>query len=102
MSLQTIEMHFKEIMDLAAGLKDLSNELNNLAQEEILMIIKSVRSEWNSECVDVLLEKEVRLAAGLEEEANQLHIIAEEMESQAKKMYQWEIINTRLAVTRVY
>ncbi len=102
MSLQTIEMHFKEVMDLAARLKDLSNELNNLAQEEILKIIKGVRSEWNSECADVLLEKEVRLAAGLEEEANQLHIIAEEMESQAKKMYQWEIINTRLAVTRVY
>ena len=36
------------------------------------------------------------------EEAEHLNSLAEEMENQAKKMYQREIFNARLAFTRNY
>lgn len=102
MSPQTIEMHFKEIMDLAAHLKDLAKKLSDIAEAEMMQIICSIKAGWNSECADILVGKEVKIAAGLAEKAVQLNVLAMEMESRAKKMYQSERANTQLAVTRIY
>ena len=102
MSSQTIEMHFKEIMSLAMHLKELSRELDHLVQEKMMQIVYSIKAGWNSECADVLVGKEVKLAALLIEEANQLNSLALDMEERAEKMYQQEMANTRLAVTRIY
>ena len=102
MSQSTIEMHFKEIMDLAGQLRELSKLLGSVAEEEMMQNICNIKAGWNSECADILVGKEVRIASRLAQEADQLKEIAVEMESQAKKMYQSEIRNTQLAVTRIY
>ncbi len=102
MSSQTIEMRFKEIENLTAGLKELARKLGDVAEEEIMQTICSIKAEWNSECADVLMEKEVKIAAGLSEEAVKLNALAVEMENQAKKMYQLELVNIQLGVKRIY
>lgn len=102
MSPQTIEVHFKETMEIAVRLKELSSELHNVAEKKMLQIICSIKAGWNSECADILVGKEVRIASELVEEADQLNALAVEVESQAKKMYQSEMTNRQLAITRVY
>lgn len=102
MSPQTIEMHFKEIMDLSDHLKGLARKLRDTAEVEMMETICSIKAGWNSECADILVGKEVKIAAGLAEEAIKLNALAMEMESKAKKMYQSEIENTRLAAARIY
>ena len=102
MSQSIIEVHFKEIMDLAGQIRELSKLLDSLAKEEMMQNICNIKAGWNSECADILVGKEVRIASGLAQEADQLNVIAAEMEDQAKKMYQSEISNIQLAVIRSY
>lgn len=99
---QTIELHFKEIMSLASRLKELSGELDSLAGDKMMQLICNIKTDWNSECADILTGREVKIASLIIEEARHLNDLAQEMESQAEKMYQREIENTRLAVTRIY
>ncbi len=102
MQSQTIELHFKEIMSLALRIKELKRKLSTLAGEEMMQIINSIQTDWNSECADVLTGKEVKIVSMLLEETERLNFLAEEMEEQAEKMYQQEIFNARLAFTRNY
>lgn len=102
MTPETIEMHFKEAMDLALRLKEEADKLNKLAGEEMMQILCSTRTGWNGRCAELVLEKEVRLAARLKEEACCLNKIAAEMEGRAREMYQSEILNYRLAASRIY
>ena len=102
MSSQTIELHFNEIMGLASQIRESSRELNSLAENKLMQIICNIKAAWNSECADILTGKEVKIASSLIEEAKHLNDLAQEMESQAGKMYQREIENTRLAITRIY
>lgn len=102
MSPQTIELHFKETMEIAVRLKELSAKLNDMAEGKLLQIICSIKAGWNSECADILVGKEVRIVSNLAEEADRLNALAVEIESQAKKMYQLEMANRQLAITRIY
>lgn len=102
MSPQMIEMHFKETMDIAVRLNELSKRLEDVAEKKMMQIICSIKADWNSECADILVGKEVRIASELAKEADQLNALAVEVESRAKKMYQSEISNTQLAITRIY
>ena len=102
MSSQTIELHFNEIMGLASRIRESSRELNNFAENKMMQIICCIKAAWNSECADILTGKEAKIASSLIEEAKHLNDLAQEMESQAGKMYQREIENTRLAITRIY
>lgn len=102
MSSQTIEMHFKETMEAADRLKELAKELSDAAQKDMLQIICSVKADWNSECADILVGKEVKVASSLAQEAVKLHTLALEVESKARIMYQSEMNSTRLALIRIY
>lgn len=102
MSPQTIEMHFTEIMQLACLLKDQAKQLKILGDEELMQIIRENRACWESECADILAQKEVRLGTELINEAENLDKTAAEMESRAKKMYQSEMMNVRLGTLRIY
>ena len=102
MSSQTIELHFNEIMRLASQIRELSRELNILAENKMMQIICCTKAGWNSECADILAGKEVKIVSFLTKEAKNLNGLAREIEIQAEKMYQRETTNTRLAITRIY
>lgn len=102
MSPQTIEMHFAEIMRLAKELDGLSGSLRNLAEQEMMQMIRGNRACWDSRCADILGEKEGRIGSSLRMESEKLLKTAREMESRAQKMYQTEMMNIRLAAIRIY
>lgn len=102
MSPQTIEMHFAEIMHLSEQLSTLAKSLKLAAEEELMQNICENKACWNSECADILAGKEVKLAGGITARAKDLEKIAGEMEDQAKRMYQSEMLNIQLAATRIY
>lgn len=102
MSPQKIEMHFTEIMHLAARLRELSGKLKSTSENKVMQIACENRACWNSECADIVVQKEVKISGQLVSEAENLAAIAEEMESQARKMYQSEMFNYQLAATRIY
>lgn len=99
---QKIEMHFTEIMHLSGRLKELSGKLKSTAENKVMQIVCENRACWSSECADIVVQKEVKINSQLVSEAECLTVIAEEMESQAKKMYQSEMFNYQLAATRIY
>lgn len=102
MSPQKIEMHFTEIMQLSEQLRNLATVLKEKAEDELMQIICENKSSWNSACEDILSGKEVRISARIAAEADELLMISGEMEEQAKKMYQMEMLNCQLAATRIY
>lgn len=102
MSSQVIELHFKEIMSLASRIRELAGKINSQAEGNLMQVIGSIQAGWNSECADILTGKEVKIVSMMIEEAEHLNSLAEEIEEQAEKMYQREIINVRLAFTRNY
>ncbi len=102
MSPQKIEMHFTEIMQLSEQLRNLATALKEKAEDELMQIICENKSSWNSACEDILSGKEVRISARIAAEADELLMISGEMEEQAKKMYQMEMLNCQLAATRIY
>lgn len=101
-SSKRIEMHFTEILHLAEQLHKLADQMKATAENEMMQIICENKACWKSECADILIEKEVKISAGLAAEADKLNATAQEMERQAKRMYQSERINNQLAVTRIY
>lgn len=102
MSPQTIEMHFAEIMHLSKELDGLAKKLKILAEQEVMQMIRENRACWVSECVDILGEKGGKIGSDLYTEAERLLKTASEMESRAQRMYQTEMMNIRLAATRIY
>ncbi len=102
MSPQKIEMYFTEIMQLSEQLRNLATALKEKAENELMQIICENKSSWNSACEDILSGKEVRISARIAAEADELLMISGEMEEQAKKMYQMEMLNCQLAATRIY
>ena len=101
-SSKEIEMHFAEIMHLAEQIESLAGALKTAAQDELMQIICKNRACWNSRCADILIGKEAQIGAGLIHEAVELFEIADQMEHQAKRMYQAELMNNQLATTRIY
>lgn len=102
MSPQTIEMHFAQIMQAAESLTDLSKSLRALGEQELLQAVRENRACWMGRCADILGEKEGRTGNSLCAEADRISKIAKEMEDRARKMYQSEMMNIRLAATRIY
>lgn len=101
-SLQTIEMHFKEVTQLSRQLANLAKNLKAVGEEDIMRLVSEEKRCWNSECADVLTGKEVKLGRLLISEAERILKTAEEMEERAKKMYQAEMLSNQLAAVRVY
>ncbi len=102
MSPQTIEMHFAEIMNLAEALRGQAGSLKALGEQEVMEAVRGGRACWISECADILGRKEVKISTELCAEADRLLKLAEEMERRARKMYQSEMMNIRLASMRIY
>lgn len=102
MSLQTIEMHFREVLQLSEQLSGLAKMLKIIGENDMMQIISDGKKNWNSECADILAGKEVKLGMQLISEADAILKIAEEMKKRAEKMYQAEMINNSLAAVRVY
>lgn len=98
----TIEMHFKETMALAEQLKNLSRAVKDVSENQIMQTAYQIKTDWNSECADIILGKEVKLVAGLLKESDTLNRIAEEIEGQARELYQAELLGAQLARTRIY
>ena len=102
MSPQTIEMHFAQIMQVAESLTDLSKSLRALGEHELLQAVRENRACWMGRCADILGEKEGRTGNSLCAEADRISKIAKEMEDRARKMSQSEMMNIRLAATRIH
>ncbi len=102
MSPQKIEMYFTEIMQLSEQLCNLAIALKEKAQEELMQVVCENKSCWNSACEDILSGKEAGISTRIVAEADTLLVISGEMEEQAKKMYQIEMLNCQLAATRIY
>ena len=99
---QEIEIHFKEITNLADRISNLSERLKVVACEQIRTVLRDTKNAWNSECADLLIGKEARLSEGLMDEAEKLKETAVRMKEQAEKMYQTEMANDLLGKVRIY
>lgn len=102
LSQQAIEMHFKEIVDLAEQIELFAKELGKVGREEISSAAIDTKRGWESECSGKLVERELKLAEQIRAEGDVLCKIAEEMKEQAEEMYRMEMLNVALAVTRIY
>lgn len=99
---KTIEIHFQEILSLTEKVRRLSEDLSGIGEETIPGAINVIRRGWNSECGKKLMERELKLGMQIQEEAEILGHLSEEMKKQAEEMYRAEQINSQLAVTRIY
>lgn len=99
---ETIEIHFQEILSLTEKMRSLSENLGGIGEETIPGAIAVVRRGWNSECSKKLMERELKLGMQIQEEAEILRYLSEEMKKQAEEMYRAEQMNSQLAVTRIY
>ncbi|MCI8614354.1 hypothetical protein D7V94_10185 [Parablautia intestinalis] len=97
-----IEIHFTEIMRLSQQLKELAEKVKIFSEADLMQSVCGIKVGWNSECADILAGKEGKIIEDINIEAQRLNAAAEEMEEQAKKMYQSEIVNSQLGAFRSY
>lgn len=102
MSPETIELHFKEAMDSAFRLREEADKLNCLVEENMTGLLCDIRADWSGRCAETVLEKEVKIAARLKEETYRLSKISSELEERAREMCRSEMVNYRLAASRIY
>ncbi len=99
---QKIEVYFAEIMQLSEQLCLVANALKAISENELMQIVCENKTCWNSQCGDILTQKEVKISRGLKLEADRLEKISREMERQAKRMYRSELVNVQRGATRIY
>ncbi len=97
-----IEVNFREAMKLSAQLEGLAEAMKILGEDTLMQNICAIKTVWNSESADLFLGKEVKLVSQLQEEAIQIKELAGDLAKCAQIMYQIEMGNQILAVTRLY
>lgn len=98
----TIDIHFEEVMRLAEEILDVSNQMQVIYQDTLFPISVSINVMWNSENAEAFSRKVVGVASQLEEEAENIQKMAEDLKNHAQKIYRAETFNRTLAENRWY
>lgn len=96
-----IMMDFTKTKFQADAIERVAKELNNLAQNELLGTMQSLRNDWKGENSDNYTKKGDLVAGNISKTAKELDAIAKDIRAVAKAMYDAEMEALRIARERI-
>lgn len=98
----SIEMDFRQAMAQADRVDDAANNLSGVSNRQLEGTLQDLASGWNGENADAYLAKGAKLQSRINNSASELQEIASTIRRIAKRIYDTEMANLRIAEQRDY
>lgn len=96
----TIIMNFQQAKAQADRLDGIANNITKLSDSELESIMNSLNANWKGDNATAYLGKGEKLQKYMDDTANSLHSIAEEIRNIAQRIYNAEMANLAIAESR--
>lgn len=101
-SKEKIEMNFRQALSQADRIDAAANRLSNLAGGEFRGSLDNLSANWRGDGASMYLAKGNRLQEQMNGTAGELHAVAAEIRTVARRLYNAEMNAWRIAVSRNY
>lgn len=99
---EKIEMDFKQALKQADGIDAAANQLNNLSGRKFRESLDNLSANWRGECASMYLAKGGQLQEQMNGTAKELHAVAADLRTLARRVYDAEMNAWRIATSRNY
>lgn len=99
---EKIEFDFRQAMRQANKIDELANDLNRLSDKKFGGSLQNLASSWKGENASLYLTKGSSLQKKMNETAGELHAVAADIRTIAKRLYDAEMAALAIATTRTY
>jgi len=97
---QTIQFNYEQAIRQANDLLDISKEVKKLADNKLTDSIQTIDRNWDGENSKKFIKKGNTLKGKIEDSAEDLQKVSESIKQMAKKIYDAEMENIRIARER--
>lgn len=98
----SIEFDFRKAMGEADEIDNIANRLSNLSQSKFGGTLQNIAANWKGENADIYLNKGSRLQENMGGTVSELHNIASDIRTIARRIYQAEMAALAIAQQRDY
>lgn len=97
-----IEVRFERLVMISEKLQEISDQMKRLVDDTGMGIVQKTKEFWISENADLLIQKELKSIRRIDESAQNLKGLSQELYEKAKKLYELEMQNVIIATRRQY
>lgn len=98
----SIEFNFRRAMNQADQIDNLANNLSNLSRNRFAGAMQGISANWKGDNASLYLSKGERLQGNMNGSANELHSIASDIRTVARRLYRAEMAALEIAMRREY
>ena len=95
-----IRMDFQQAMNQARRLDEIADRLEKVAKKSMEQSMQNLASAWKGTNASAFLQKEDRLQEKIKKTADNVHAIADDIRSVARRVYEAEMAAWRIANER--
>lgn len=99
---ETIEFNFKKALGQADKIDTIANNLSKLSGKEFGGTLQKLSTNWKGENASLYLTKGSNLQEKMNGTAGELHSVASDIRTIAKRLYDAEMAALSIATTRTY
>lgn len=99
---QTIEFNYRQALDQANRLTEISNNIRKVANDKLESNIEKVNKDWDGINSKKFIDKGNLIKDKIVDSADDINLIAESIRKMAKAIYDAEMENIRIAKIRSY
>lgn len=100
--LESIEAHFSEILKAKDELRNLTEELKSVNENDIRIHAEGMKTFWSETSGERIEKKEMRIYESISRESDAILKIVDEIDQTAEYLYRIEGINSALGLSRNY
>lgn len=97
-----IEFNFRKAMNQADQIDNLANNLSNLSRNRFAGTMQGISASWKGDNASLYLGKGERLQGNMDGSASELHSIASDIRTVARRLYRAEMAALEIAMRREY
>ena len=99
---ESIEMDFKNAMSQADKVDGIANRLARLSNNQFQSTLQNVNVGWKGDNANLYLQKGAKLKTKMNASAEDLHDVASDIRSAARRIYNAEMMALSIATGRTY
>ncbi len=99
---ETIEFNFRKALGQADKIDTIANNLSKISTSEFGGTLQNLSANWKGENASLYLSKGSSLQGKISGTANELHAVASDIRTIAKRLYDAEMAALSIASTRTY
>lgn len=98
----SIYFNFKKAMDQADQIDNVANNLSRLSRDRFSSTMQGISANWKGNNASLYLNKGEKLQHNMNGSASELHSIASDIRTVARRLYQAEMAALEIAQKREY